>query len=134
MAQDYAIALNANITFGDGYVQYFNHVTIETGQDLLDVSAFGGTGYRYRIPGIKDLTGMARGFLAKGGTVATSPFGADSFSKGMITILFDVGYSVSFLGYIGKQTITTDYEGNQVISVQWAYADTAAPAITWSGS
>lgn len=133
MAQDYAIALNASISFADGYTQYFNHITIEAGQDLLDVSAFGGTGYRYRIPGIKDLTGMARGFLAKG-IANTNPFGSAAYNKGNMTITFDVGYTVTFAAYIGKQTITTDYEGNQVISVQWAYADTAAPVVDWSGS
>jgi hypothetical protein len=129
----YANALNGSISFADGFKQYYNRINIKTGQALIDVSAFGGTGYQVFIQGIKYLSGSASGFLST--SSGGNPFASAAFSCGTITITFDVGCSVTCGCLIGESDITENYEGGSPeITTTWAYSDSAVPTVTWTTS
>jgi hypothetical protein len=125
--------INGSIALPNSYVQNFHQIVTRTGQVLLDVSAFGGTGWRSRITGLKDMSGTATGYLS-GGTDSNPGF-SGAFTAGSMTVTFDVGCSVTFNAYIGSQTISQNYDGKDEISVEFAYADNGTPpTFTWAAS
>ena len=127
----YANPLGGNIVFANGYAQYYHTITTSGGQTLLDVSAFGGTGYHVFIPGLKNLSGSATGYLST--AADANPWGTDAFSCGILTITYDVGCSISFNALVGQSTVTQNYDGKVEITTTWAYSDTAPPIVTWAG-
>lgn len=128
----YANPLAGSIVFADGFQQYYHTIVTSGGQTLLDVSAFGGTGYHVFIPGLKNLSGSATGYLST--NQAANPWGPDAFACGQLTIHYDVGCSISFLALVGQSTITQNYDGKVEITTTWAYSDTATPTILWNES
>lgn len=106
-------------------------VSINSGSELLDVSAYGGSGYRVRAVGLADLSGTLVAHLSRDGT---NPF-ALSAVTGNLTIAFDVGYSISFDCIFGQVGVAGEYAGDNVVTLSFANASDAAPTIQWgSGS
>ena len=126
---EYANPLNGNIVFANGYTQYFHTITVSGGQTLLDVSAFGGNGYHVFIPGLKNLSGSATGYLKD--AAGSNPWGTDAFSCGLITITYDTGMTIAFNAIVGQTTTTQNYDGKVEVTTTWAFSDQNPPTITW---
>jgi hypothetical protein len=105
-------------------------VSISTGAELLDVSRYGGNGWRTRIAGLKDLGGSCVAFLSKGAT-GTSPFNLSTTGASM-TILFDTGCSIVFNAIIGNTQIVGEYQGLNIVTFSFSKADDQAPTILWA--
>lgn len=129
MAATPVTGLTGSITL-PGHTQEFFSVSINTGADLLDVSAYGSGGWRRRAKGIKDLAGTCAAFVSK--DVANSnPF---DDADGTMTILFDTGCSISFTALVGNRTIVGEYQGLNIVTFSWAKDDTGDPTIAWDES
>lgn len=119
------------ITLPSGASQRVYGVSVNTGSELLDVSAYGGNGYRVRTIGLADLSGTMVAFLTRDGT---NPF-ALSAVTGSLTIAFDTGYSITFDCIFGQVSVAGEVGGNNVVTLSFANAADAAPVIAWgSGS
>jgi len=142
MAQSVLTGLTGSITLPDDsastpLVQYISSVSLSTGADLLDVSRFGGNGWRTRVAGIKDLAGQCVAFLSKG-AAGTNPFlmntdldGSDATISLDMTILFDTGCSIIFKAVIGNVQIVGEYQGLNIVTFSFAKCDGAAPTVAW---
>jgi hypothetical protein len=129
MAQSVITGLTGSITLPNSMDQYVASITLSTGADLLDVTHYGGAGWRQRVAGVKDLSGTATAFMTKG-AAGTSPLNL-STTPSTMTILFDTGCSVSFEAVIGNTQIVGEYTGLNVVTFNFAKADDVAPTITW---
>lgn len=129
MAETNIVGLTGAVVFPDVAGADLFNISITSGQELLDVSAFGNNGYRRRVAGIKDLAGSASAYLTKG-AAGTNPFALTS-AGGAMTITFDTGCTIGFTAVIGNVTIVGEYAGNWIVSFTWAKNDTAAPTVTW---
>jgi hypothetical protein len=107
-------------------------ITLSTGHELLDVTHYGGNGWRRRAAGIKDLSGTAVAFLAKDAS-GTNPFGTTS-TGGSMTIMFSddtTDCKVVFNAVIGNVTIAGEYAGLNIVTFSFAKNDDAAVTPTW---
>jgi hypothetical protein len=103
-------------------------ITLSTGAELLDDSAYGGNGYRTRTKGLKDLSGSGVAFLTK--DAGSNPFTlADA--TGSMTILWDTGVSVTFTAVFGNISIAGEYAGLNVVSFSFANAADTAPTVVF---
>ncbi len=106
-----------------------NAIDISGGQELADISSFGGTGWRERTGLLKDLAGSASGFLAQ----ELSPgFDTISDTAGTMTVVFKTGYQAVFPAIIGQIQSQMRYDGVSTVNFQWVQS--GAPTITWVGS
>lgn len=129
MPQSVVTGLTGVITLPNSMTQYVSSVSVSTGADLLDVSRYGGNGWRTRVAGIKDLAGTCVCFMSKG-AAGTSPFNLSTTAASM-TILFDTGCSIAFSAVIGNTSIVGEYQGLNIVTFSFAKADDAAPTIAW---
>jgi hypothetical protein len=107
-------------------------ITLSTGHELLDVTHYGGNGWRRRVAGIKDLSGTGVAFLAKDAT-GTNPFNLSTTGSNM-TITYASGCYVTFSAIIGNITIAGEYAGLNILTFSFAKADDAAVTPTWDQS
>ncbi len=133
MAQKTIIGLTGLVTMPGLSHQECMSVTINAGAELLDVSAYGGSGWRQRVAGIKDMTGSAVAFMQEGAS-QTNPFGG-STTPGTMTILFDVGCTITFPAVIGNVQIQGTYQGLNLVTFNWAFSDPVSPpTVAWTSS
>lgn len=142
MPQSVISGLTGTITLpddsaGTALVQYISSVSVSTGADLLDVSRYGGAGWRTRVAGIKDLAGTCVAFLSKG-AAGTNPFimntdlsGTDVTKLLDMTITFDTGCSIGFKSVIGNVSVVGEYQGLNIVTFSFAKSDGSAPTINW---
>lgn len=140
MAQSIITGLTGVITLpddadGNPLTQYVSSISLNTGAELLDVSSYGGAGYRKRVAGLKDLSGSAVCFMSKGAT-GTNPFNLDANAATgtetpTMTILFDTGCSISFTAIIGSVSIVGEYQGLNIVTFNFSNAADAAPTVVW---
>lgn len=110
--------------------QRLNSVSINGGQALADISAYGGNGWVDRIGLIQDLSGSAAGFLVDGSS--NNPgFGNLTPGGSTMTILFKTGCSISFPAIIGNIRIVGSYEGLNILTFDWAKG-IGTPTVSWS--
>ena len=129
MANTAIVGLTGSISMPGLANQLISQVSILTGAELLDVSSYGGPGWRQRVCGIKDLSGSAVGFLSEGAS-GTNPFTAPTTS-GTMTIVFQSGCQISFNAVIGNIQIVGQYQGLNITTFNWSYDDTVAPTVSW---
>jgi len=129
MAQSVITGLTGTITLPNSMAQYVSSISLSTGADLLDVSRYGGNGWRTRVAGIKDLAGQCVAFMSKG-AAGTSPLNVSTTAATM-TILFDTGCSIAFSAVIGNTQIVGEYQGLNIVTFSFAKADDTAPTVTW---
>ena len=129
MAQSVITGLTGTITLPNSMAQYVASVSLSTGADLLDVSRYGGNGWRTRVAGIKDLSGQCVAFMSKG-AAGTSPLNL-STTPATMTITFDTGCSIAFSAVIGNTQIAGEYQGLNIVTFSFAKADDTAPTVTW---
>ena len=133
---------NSAISGGSTMSQRLSSVSINVGQSLADISAYGGPDWVSRIGLTNDLTGSAAGFVT-GGSSDFSPFGytgnpsspPTGFDKNgqTMTIVFKSGCQITFKCVIGNVRIIGSFEGLDLVTFDWARGDEAtAPNVSWS--
>jgi hypothetical protein len=130
MAQTIVTGLTGSISLPGASAQKVASVTVTTGAELLDVSHYGGNGWRTRVQGLKDLAGSAVAFMSKG-VAGTDPFSFGE-SSGAMTITYDTGCSIGFNAVIGNVQIVGEYQGLNIITFNWSKADDAEPTVAWA--
>lgn len=113
-------------------VQRLNSVSINGGQALADISAYGGNGWVERVGLIKDLNGSAAGFLTdgNGATGGKPPLDTVTPEGGAMTITFNTLYTIAFTAIIGNIRIVGSYEGLNLITFDWSKG-IGVPVVTW---
>ncbi len=129
MAQAVVTGLTGSVTLPNSLTQYVASVTVSTGSELLDVSHYGGSGWRTRAAGLKDLSGQCVAFLTKGAS-GTSPFNLSTTAASM-TIAWDSGCYITFNAIIGNTQVVGEYQGLNIVTFSYSKADDTAPTIGW---
>lgn len=132
MAQEVITGLTGSITLPNSGDQYISSVSLNVGSELLDVSRYGGNGWRTRVAGLRDLAGSCVAFMSKGST-GTSPVDLDG-DTGTMTITFDTGCYISFAAIISGVSIVGEYQGLNIVSFSFAKNDDNAPNTAWATS
>ena len=124
--------LTGVITLPGGLIQFISSITITTGSDLLDVSHYGGLGWRSRIAGIKDLAGQCVCFMTTGNGTNSSPFGISTVPSSM-TILYATGCSITFNAIIGNTQVVGEYQGLNIVTFSYSHSgDGTDVQVSWS--
>lgn len=128
MAQSIVTGLTGSVTLPNSMTQYVSSISLNTGAELLDVSSYGGAGYRKRVAGLKDLSGTAVAFMSKG-AAGTSPFASTTAAS--MTITFDTGCNIAFTAVIGNVSIVGEYQGLNIVTFSFSNAADTAPTVNW---
>ena len=129
MAQEVITGLTGSITLPESGDQYISSISLNVGSELLDVSHYGGAGWRTRVAGLRDLAGSCVAFMTKGAS-GTNPIDLDG-STGTMTITFDTGCYISFDAIISGVSIVGEYAGLNIVSFSFAKNDDVAPTSEW---
>lgn len=131
MSQTNLHGVTGSVTIPGHASAYVSSVSVNTGQELIDASAFGGNGWRKRIGGLKDLAGTAVGFASKG-AAGTNPFAE---GEGEMVITYDTGCTITISkAIIGNVQVVMEYANITVFTFEWSNATDAAPTISWDES
>jgi hypothetical protein len=119
------------LTLPSGVAQRVYAITINTGSELLDDSAYGGAGYRTRTVGLQDLSGSFVAFMTNG-VSGSNPFALSGGTTGTLEMLYTTGCSISFTVVIGSVQVTGSYAGQNIVTVTFANAADTAPTVAWT--
>ncbi len=121
------------VALPNGNNLWVSSIQVNAGNELLDVSHFGGSGYRVRTYGLGDLSGSCVAFLTAGAT-GTNPFAITGQAPAVMTITYEAGCTVSFMAVIGQLQIVGEYQGLQVATFNFSNGADVAPTVVWSST
>lgn len=114
----------------NGVVQRFSAMRLNGGQELAEISAYGGGAFRTRVPLLADLAGQAIGFLTQG-LLQDPKIAQVQTVPGAMTITFATGCTVGLNAYLGNFQIVGEYKGLNIVTYDFAKGDDAAPSVAW---
>ena len=102
---------------------------LNTGQDLVDVSAFGNTHHVFASC-LKNLSGSVAGFLIKGTASAGAGVGATD-APASLTLTLDTGCTIAFDAILGNIKIQESVTGVATFMADIVNGSDTAPVETW---
>jgi hypothetical protein len=126
---------NANIDLsldGNSYKCVFNFWTADIVRAFTEATTFCSSGWRSRVPGLKQLVGHAQGYASKGQAIS-DPSALIAEQSGIpIVLTADTGCTFSFTGHVSRSRTSfraaensdagLDFESTGPVTVAWVLA------------
>lgn len=123
--------LNGGVLAPGGIVARFSAMRVSGGQELAEVSAYGGAGFRTRVPLLADLAGQIIAFLTKGALQDPKLAAIQNTTPSNMTLTWDTGCTLSFGAFVGGYQIVGEYKGLNIVTWDFAKGDDVAPTVAW---
>jgi hypothetical protein len=118
------IAINTN-----SYNCIFSYVSADISRQFNEYTTFCSTGWRSRVPGMKQITGRLDGFLSTGANISDpSQYFASQVASNFV-LTFTINCTYTFTGWVGKphsgiraaanSELSLDYESNDAPTFAW---------------